>query len=774
MFVVPRRVVAVGLVVLLVGGGITPLPVAATPDHAVTTGTSADTAAGEAGENCRYQPDTASRQSGPTGDPGQTRTATAASNGSMVQIGSADTHRRRPRGQGGDTSGAVAATAASIEARGATSGATQTGDGDVIRQTQTYARVPEEPGEVAVTLTYEVPDRVVDLEAHVPAAATVTDTNGFERVNESVYEWEDGAESATISYRLNPNRTIEKSGPEGAEGRYISVDAGEWALLTRSLTPTRWRYTGREPVRYNRTVETAGPGAAGEEIVYLGEVATFEETAHNQTFTLVVPERATMIASAISVLDSMANASNALRVGDRDEQVFAVAAPSGAVDWGVEGYQIGDADMWVQSRQSLDTANNVWLHEYVHSRQAYETTRETRWTVEGWATYYAAVLALEQDRIAFDEFRAQLAAGEQSVYSDVALTDRSSWTNDANYRKGALVAGRTDVHIRSATGRNQTLQTVFQSLNGHQDPVTQSEFLAEVEAAGGASVRNTTATETETTTAVSMWDETTHQRLFGAIPARIGYSLPPVDRADAYRADSVYRTNAPVGGSNPIQLVTNETLAVDAVAENAGGETGAYNVTLAVNGSVVAAKQGQIEPGARTEVEVTHTFVDPGRYVVSVDGDAVTVVVSEPAAARVTGVSVSPREVGQGGRVDVAATVANEDEIPGTAAIAFRRDDVVFAEQRLYLPPQATTTVTRTITLDEPGTVSLSAGDGRTTRAVDVTVSTETAEPTEPTSMPTGTGTDTRTTAGAGDGFTALVTVLAVLCAALIARRRDS
>ncbi len=45
----------------------------------------------------------------------------------------------------------------------------------------------------------------------------------------------------------------------------------------------------------------------------------------------------------------MANASNALRVGDRDEQVFVVAAPSGAVEWGVEGYQIGDADMWVQS-----------------------------------------------------------------------------------------------------------------------------------------------------------------------------------------------------------------------------------------------------------------------------------------------------------------------------------------------------------------------------------------------------------------------------------------
>ncbi|RLM39914.1 peptidase [Haloarcula sp. Atlit-120R] len=767
MFVVPRRVVAVGLVVLLLGGGIASLPVAATTDHgAVTDG---DGLAAGVGENCTYRSDTAPNRRGATVETVQSSTGTAEANSSVIRTRSADTHRRQPREQGGD----IATTAAGMETGTAISGTAQTSDGDVIQQTQTYARVPEQPGEVAVTLTYEVPDRVVDLETHVPAAATVTETDGFERVNESVYEWEEPTDTATISYHINPNRTIEKSGPEGAEGRYLSVDTGEWALLTRSQTPTRWRYTGRDPVRYNRTLRTAGPGAAGEEIVYLGEVATFEETAHNQTFTLAVPERATMTASPISVLDSMANASNALRVGDRDEQVFVVAAPSGAVSWGVEGYQIGDADMWVQSRQSLDVANNVWLHEYVHSRQAYETTGKTRWTVEGWATYYAAVLTLEQNRIGFDEFQAQLAAGGRPVYSDVRLTDRTSWTNDANYWKGALVAGRTDVHIRSATGRNQTLQRVFQSLNGYRDPVTQSQLLAEIESASDPSVRDATATETETAAAVTMWNVTTHRRLFGSIPARIGYSLPPVDRADAYRADSLYRSDTPVGGSEPIRLSTNETLAVDAVVENAGGEAGAYNVSLAVNETVVDAKQGQIEPGVRTEVEVTHTFAAPGRYVVSVDGDTVTVVVTEPAVASVTDVTASPREVKQGDRVDVTATVANDNDIPGTATVEFRRNDVVFAEQRLYLSPQVTTTVTRTVTLDERGTVSLSVGDGRTTTTVDVVVSTETAAPPStpsPTEMPT----DKRTTAGEGDGFTAIIAGLAVLLAALIARQRRS
>ncbi|MEF8827820.1 MAG: peptidase, partial [Haloarcula sp.] len=185
MFGVPRRVVAVGLVVLLLGGGITPLPVAATPDHGPATGSGVETAAGGAGENGTSRADRASVQNRSTVET-QPQTATVASNGSVVWIGSADTHRRQPRGQGGDAAGAAAGTAASMEseaaagtaasreAGAATSGATQTDDSDVIRQTQTYARVPEEPGEVAVTLTYEIPDRVVDLETHVPAAATVT------------------------------------------------------------------------------------------------------------------------------------------------------------------------------------------------------------------------------------------------------------------------------------------------------------------------------------------------------------------------------------------------------------------------------------------------------------------------------------------------------------------------------------------------------------------------------------------------------------------------
>ncbi len=61
---------------------------------------------------------------------------------------------------------------------------------------------------------------------------------------------------------------------------------------------------------------------------------------------------------------------------------------------------------------------------------------------------------------------------------------------------------------------------MLQSLNGYRHPVTQSQFLTEVEAAGGETVRNTTATEIDTTATCDDVNGTTHRQWFGMIPAR--------------------------------------------------------------------------------------------------------------------------------------------------------------------------------------------------------------------------------------------------------------
>ncbi|GGO00209.1 peptidase [Haloarcula pellucida] len=652
---------------------------------------------------------------------------------------------------------------------GAAATMTQVADEDAIRQTQTYALTPDTPGEVAVELTYEIPDRVVSLETQIPANATGVDADGFERVNETTFEWDGTTDAATIDYRIEPNRTIEQSGPEGADGQYIAVDAGEWALISRSQTPTRWRYTGTDPVVFRQNVTTAGAGAAGEQLVYLGPVATFERTDNGQTFRLAVPERAQLMTSPTEILDSLVNASDALQVGDRDEDVFVVAAPTDGVDWGVRGLETGGSDFWVRDTESLDTPDNVWLHEYVHSRQAFTTTRETRWLTEGTAVYYAALLTLEQDRIDFAAFRDAMDDGQRAVYADVVLSDPSTWDRNANYVKGPLVAGRVDEEVRRQTDKESTFQATFRRLNGLNRPVTQETLLSAVERAGGDRARAETADYTETTGSVTMWNQTVHARVFGQLPARIGYALPNATADSGYHVSGPYRTTS-LTNTTPIRLATGETLTVDAIVRNAGGTEGTYNATLDRNGTTVASEDGRIGPGNETVVPLSHTFTTPGQYVMSVDGDNVTVVVERPAEARVTGVEVSSRTATQGGSVVVTATVVNDARVPADGTVVFTRDDETVATREVSLPPENTTRVANGVSLPVPGDVFLSA-NGAPPVAVTVTPANES---TAPAATTTATETPTTTTTGeSGPGFTvvgSLVAFLLVLAAAVSRR----
>jgi len=641
----------------------------------------------------------------------------------------------------------------------------QVAEEDNIVLTQEFSLTPEQPGSVNVSLSYDVPDRVVSMETRVPENATVTASAGFVRVNQTTFEWDGQTDPATINYRIDPNETIDKSGPEGADGRYIAADAGDWALFTRSRTPTRWEYTGSEQMGFRRNLTTDGPGATGEWLVYLGEGATFEETASNQTFRLFVPERATMTESPPEVLNSLAAASNSLRVGDRDEQVFVIAAPTGEVDWGVRGLQTGQSDMWVRDTERLGTADNVWLHEYVHSRQSFETTAETRWLTEGSAAYYAALLSLEQDRIDFATFRDRLAEGANGEFEDVVLIDSATWGAGGNYFTGPLVAGHVDRRIRVATESEQTFQNALRVINGLNEPVTQEGFLAAVERTGGAATAANASTYTETATVPDMWDEQTHSRVFAQLPARIGYSLPASDDPSGYRADGPYRTNASVGGTDPIRLATRERLTADVRVENAGGTTGTYNASLSINGTAVTTEQGRLEPGEQRTVPLSHTFATPGRYELSVDGDNVTVLVERPARTRVESIELSSRTAQQGDTIVVTATVVNDAEIPAEGTVVFTRDFEAVAEREVRLPPESTTRVSSGIPLPEAGAVQLSAGEAS---PIEVTVSPG------PTSTGRTAASQTETTGGDGAGFTAVAALVALVVAALTARRLSS
>ena len=625
--------------------------------------------------------------------------------------------------------------------------ATQTDD--TIVQTNRYALLPDRPGSVRVTVTYDIPDRVQSLETQFRTAGTVTDTDGFERVNETAYEWDGSTATASLTVRYDVNETTSRTGPEAADGRYLFADVGEWALFKRFPTRTGWRYSGGDtPVTIDRRSETAGPGAVGDRLVYLGEVSTVERTADGQTIRLVVPEAADLAEPPEAILASLTNASRSLQVGDRDERVVGFAAPTGRVEWGVRGLAYGGSEFWVRDFEPLDEPANVWLHEYVHTRQAFRTTAETRWLTEATAQYYAAQLTLEQERIGFEAYRRYLAAGERSTYDDVVLATPSTWTANANYVKGALAAGRLDVALRAATNRTETLEGVVRDLNRETQPVSQTAFLDAVETVGGADGRATAAGLSEASEPVSMWDQRTQSRLFQPVPARMSYALP--SGAEGYRASGPYRNDTV--SSTPVRLAAGERLTVDTVVENTGGEAGAYNATLTVDGRAVASATGELDAESERTVPLSYTFDRPGEYTLGAAGETVTVVVEEPAEPTVTDVRVDRERVRAGDSVRVTATVRNDAAVPANGSVAFTRDGEPVTARTVTLSPGTSTELAVTVDLTTAGTARLGAG---------------TAEPVTVSVVAPTTG----TSAGSGPGFTAAAAVLAAL-SALLARRR--
>jgi hypothetical protein len=659
-------------------------------------------------------------------------------------------------------------------------------DEDTIHLVQQFQRLPDQPGTVRVRRVYTVPERVVSLRTQIPAEATPFDRQGFGRINGTHLRWSETTQRPQVTYDLPVNETVDRTDPQAADGRYLYADTNDWSLFERPTTPTNWQRTGREPISLERTSATDGPGAAGQWMVFLGEHDLREREAYGQQFRLIVPAAANTSESPDAVLDALARSSDALRVGDRDEQVFAVAAPTDGVRWGVRGLQTGDTDMWVRDDERLDEADSAWLHEYVHTRQSFTLTSRTRWFEEASASYYAALLSLEQDAIDFEAFDDRMGIGSRPVYGRVVLANVSTWQRSPDYYKGALVAGQLDRRLRAASDREQTFQDVFRTMNGQQRPVTQLAFLEALAAGGGTATLDVGQTYTETPANVTTWNRSTHAAVFGQLPARVGYELPPVEESNGYRIDGPYRNTT--ADDAPVVLVTGERLTIGTVVTNVGGTAGEYNLSLRVNETVVNETSGRIGASQSTTVPLSHRFPTAGHYVVGIDGETVNVTVERPASARVVGLSVDRTQVRQGESVLLTATVHNSAPFPGEVTVVFTRDFEAVDRTRATLPANGTSFVTRQIGLPTGGTVSLGAGSvrpvevsvepvpARATGGGTETVAAIDSPPTAATERRTTTTRTRSTTAitdadGPGFGPAALAVALAV--AVLIGRASD-
>jgi hypothetical protein len=599
----------------------------------------------------------------------------------------------------------------------------QTDSGESILLTQEIRLTPDRPGQIDVQYRLLAPDRVSDVRMRVPPDARNVRTTRFTRIKGNIYEWPGQTSTASITVTVPANRTSETVGPESTDGRLRFVDVGDWALVRRPRVATPgYTYQGDNPGVTVRNV-TAGEGVIGQGLVYMGPHKTVERSAHGQRFRLVVPAAATLAEDRERILDSVTDASDRLRVGDRDGQVLMIAAPAG-VAWGQLGLQTGPRDFYVRADEPVDTPSNTWVHEYVHTRQDFETTDGTEWFYEATAEYYAGQLTLESDRIDYAAFRDYLDRATREQFASVRLREPGTWTSNAgNYFTGALVVGELDRRVRLATDSEATFQAVFRQMNRHPEPVTHSDFLGFVRSAGGDGIVDPARRYTETTDRPETWSARTYRDAFGQLPPLFRYTLPDRESEDI--------------------RVTGETIVFDVTVANDGGAAGTYDLAVTVDGANVASRSGRLEADASTTETVEYTFAEAGSHTFSTGEESRTFRVREPATPAVADLSADRQQLRPGEEVTVTATVENPADRPGERTLTIRRDDTELTTEEVRLTPGSSTEVSATVTLDSPGTHRFSADD----RTVSVTVFEG-----ETTDAGTGASTGGTATPGGGDG----------------------
>ena len=645
----------------------------------------------------------------------------------------------------------------------------------------------DEAGSVGVTTEARIPDRVTELRIELLSGNDEPiEADGFDRETtdgDAEWVWDGETERPSLTYAMDANVTDDADGPLAGEGSYRFVDTGEWAIVRPPRTAVGWTFTGGgSRVTLARENAVAGEGAASRAVVFLGAHEEHVHETADQRYRLIVPEAATLEPSPDEVFQAYEGAAAALRVGALDEEVFAVAAPTGDVSWAVRGLQIGDADLWVRDAEPAGTADDVWTHEYVHTRQSYVADSTVEWFTEATATYYAALFALERGATDFDEFERTLSAGEREPFASSVLAEPGTWSANADYVKGALVAGEIDRRIRVASDGSASLATAFRDLNeapsARDEPdswVTNRDFLDAVEAAaaaGGddeaaAAVRADAERLTTTDATPEAWDRDAHAEAFGETPAQVGYGLA----ADGIRASGEYR-DRPVD-RDPVRLVENESLGVDLAVSNTGGTTGSYEVSLYVDGEPVDTRSGSVEAGDETTERFEHAFADPGEYTVRVGSETLSVVVDEPGSVAVRDVSIDADRIVAGDSVLVRATVGSDGAIPAGGSVEFRVNGESVGSEPVRLDAGTEGTVEREVALDDSGAVTVSVagplGEASVSVQVEDAVDGDAGDGSAGGSDETAPG----DVVWSVPGFGAVVAIVALLSAIAVVGRRD-
>ncbi len=285
-------------------------------------------------------------------------------------------------------------------------------------------------------------------------AFTVTLPSGAKLVNQSGFS-QDGDQLRTIpdqGDRLTLRYALTKMGHD-EEGQFpnASYTAGpEWIIAP---TPEH----GGPDV----TLQPAASGFIGLDILYLGEYTRHSTMAGCQNITIIKPEATGF--DPEPRLNMLSNAAASLSGGTTYSTVYVFPSPKPipAADGFVPEFQ---NNIIIEADASIHSAWNVWIHEYIHTRQVEYSGENFSWFQEASATYYAAQLTLEQGLISPIEFDAALARYAQHQPTTNLATAESE---DIAYRWGAVVLARLDASLWQ---RGHTLAEMWNDINQYDGP----------------------------------------------------------------------------------------------------------------------------------------------------------------------------------------------------------------------------------------------------------------------------------------------------------------
>ncbi len=600
-------------------------------------------------------------------------------------------------------------------------GVETSGADDVLHRTTTLRHLPEQTDVFETEKTFDVPAAVVSFEVSLNDRADIQETDGFEETADGSYAWDETTEQPSIRFEMPADRTGEidhaHTSSEQRSG-YTFVDTGEWAVVQIPGLSVSLEQTSE--VGIDETVEVDGDGVAGTDMAVFGEVSTDDRTVDGETITLAVLEPAAddLAADPDDILETLTEASSRLDVGGQREDVFIAAVPPEA-EWGPQGLQLGESDAWVVADSDLERPDNVWLHEYVHIRQAYSgpdagVTSETAWLLEAQADYYAALLSFELGLIEFEEFARFLERGEDAQYADDILSEPESWTGDrTDYVNGRLVYGELDRQLRLATDGDRSSLDVFRLLNTAEDSVSGDDYLEMLAETGGSDVRDLAATYTQTTETPSIWSQEDHAGAFDLEGAAISYTIVDDEFSVAGEHWPIFETD-----DRTTAVPAGEEVTVPVEVTNVGDRDGTADATLTVDGQVAGIANPELEMGEETTETFTWTPPEPGTYTLGVGEETITLHATTSDRFTVTDVAIDPATPSPGQDVTATVSLENEDTAPVAGVIPLETPEETVESEPVVLAGGDSTTVDVSLSFEQSAEHEVVAGTYSTTVTV--------------------------------------------------------